>query len=184
MRAQILSAMALATLLAGCGGSQQAAGTSPGGGSLPMAIAFDDDHVQSAGDFTVGVRLTNEKSSTSKKYGAVLGYFKSTKSLTSEVVTIPAGSSVVFTNVDSSLPHTGSLLGDATKKSAPWPSTFTGSSNASKAGTDISTTDFSTGTIDPGGSSAVYTASVPGFYMFGCAFHYISHGMRDIIIVK
>jgi len=91
---------------------------------------------------------------------------------------------VVFTNVDSSLPHTGSLLGDATKKSAPWPSTFTGSSNASKAGTDISTTDFSTGTIDPGGSSAVYTASVPGFYMFGCAFHYISHGMRDIIIVK
>jgi len=25
---------------------------------------------------------------------------------------------------------------------------------------------------------------VPGFYMFGCAFHYVSHEMRDVIIVK
>jgi plastocyanin len=184
MRVQFLSAFALAaTVLAGCGGSAQTSGGPSTGGTLPQTIAFDE-HLQPDAAFTVGVRLTGESSGTSKPYGAVLGYFKSTKSKTSKVVTIPLGSSVVFTNVDSELPHTGSFLGDASKKSAPWPSSFTGSSTQSAAGTDISTAGFSTGTLDAGKSSLTYAANVPGFYMFGCAFHYVSHEMRDVIIVK
>ena len=92
---------------------------------------------------------------------------------------------VVFTNLDSGgLPHTAALLGDATKKRANWPKSFTGGTTASKAGTDISTTGFTTGTISAGSTSATYVANVPGFYMFGCLFHYVSHGMRTVIIVK
>lgn len=183
MRVLALSTVALAaTMLAGCGGSMQSAGNASAGGTLPQTIGFSEKG--EASTFTVGVRLTNENPFVSKPYGQVLGYFKGTASKTSKVVTIPLGSSVVFSNVDSQLPHTASLLGDATKKSAPWPSSFTGSSSQSPAGTDISTASFSTGTMSAGKSSLTYTASVPGFYMFGCAFHYVSHEMRDVIIVK
>jgi plastocyanin len=183
MRIHILTSLALAAgVLAGCGGGQTGAVPASGNGLTPFNVAFSDD--DRAGGFTVGVRLTGENSGKSKPYGAVLGYFKGTTAKTSKVVTIPMGSTVVFTNVDSTLPHTASLLGDASKKSAPWPSSFTGSGTASPAGTDISATNFSTGTLQHGSSSASYTASVPGFYMFGCAFHYVSHEMRDVIIVK
>jgi plastocyanin len=184
MRVQILSAFALgASLLAGCaGGSTPSTPAQTGSGPMPQTIAFDE-HLRPDSTFTVGVKLEGESAGKSKAYGAVLGYFKS-GAKKSAVVTIPLGSSVVFTNVDTALPHTGSLLGDASKKSAPWPSTFTGSGTQSAAGTDISATDFSTGTLSPGSSSLTYTANVPGFYMFGCAFHYVSHEMRDVIIVK
>jgi plastocyanin len=184
MRPTILSTVALAaTLLAGCGGSTQSSAGAAPGGAMPQTIAFAE-HLEPSTDFTVGIRLNGENPGQSKPYGQVLGYFKGTKAKKSAVVTIPLGSNVVFSNVDGSFPHTGSFLGDASKKSAPWPSSFTGSGTQSKAGTDISTADFSTGTLNAGSSSLVYTANVPGFYMFGCAFHYVSHEMRDIIIVK
>jgi plastocyanin len=184
MRAHLLPSLALtATLLAGCAGATQTAGT-PSGGTMPQTVAFDEHLQPDATNFTVGIRLTNELPGESKPYGKVLAYFKGTTSKKSKVITIPLGSTVVFQNVDSQLPHTGSLLGDAGKKSAPWPSSFDGSETAAKAGSDISSTNFSTGVLSPGTSSLQYTANVPGFYMFGCFFHYDSAGMRDVIIVK
>ena len=133
---------------------------------------------------TVGINLTGQQAVKVRHYGNVLGYFPGATKAPSAVVVIPVGSSVVFTNLDSGLPHTAALLGDATKKHANWPSSFTGGTTTSKAGTDISTTGFTTGTLNAGSTSATYAANVPGFYMFGCAFHYVSHGMRTVIIVK
>ena len=181
-----VSLLLTAALLAGCSGTGSAPSTpSPGSGSVPMSIGFTEDgFVRPDATFTVGVRLSGEKSLTTKKYGALLGYFKGAKSAKTKVVTIPLGSSVVFDNVDTSRPHTGSFLGDASKTGADWPASFDGSSTQSSAGTDISTASFSTGTLSPGTTSLTYAASVPGFYMFGCAFHYDSNGMRDVIIVK
>ena len=178
--------------LAGCGGG---AASSPGmvpaavpqaASVQPQSIAFTESgFVESfASTGSIGVRLSGETPVTNKHYGRLLGYAKGTVTKTTQVVTLVSGQSVVFHNVDTSLPHTASFLGDATKKSAPWPAQFDGSSSQSKAGTDISTPNFSTGAMSAGASSLTYVANVPGFYMFGCAFHYNSSGMRDIIIVR
>ena len=181
-------------LLAGCAGTSSTPGTSPSlpqaqsqSHQTPLTVGFSEHgFVQNAKakTFTVGVRLEGEKSDMDATYGKILGYFKGVKSKKTHVITIKTGEQVVFMNVDPALEHTGSFLGDASAGGANWPSTFTGSSTASPAGTDISTANFSTGAMSHGSSSATYAANVPGFYMFGCAFHYQSSGMRDIIIVQ
>ena len=132
----------------------------------------------------VGVRLIGESSFTDPNYGFILGYFNGTTSTTSQVVRLTMGESVRFINVDGSLPHTVSFLGDATATHAPWPPSFNGSSTQSPAGTSIGTTNFSTGALSPGQMSLVYETGLPGFYMVGCAFHYNSSSMRTVIIVQ
>jgi plastocyanin len=181
-----LGAFSLAALLlAGCGGQSAApmpaAPAQPGG---TMNLAVNDAGVDVTTVKQVGIRLTGEMSFTDPRYGVVLGYFKGKVSTTSQVITLPMGTNVRFFSVESFLPHTMSFLGNATSHSAPWPSTFTGSGTKSVAGTAIGTTNWSTGTLTPGQKSLVYTTGLPGFYMFGCAFHYLTHGMRTVIIVK
>lgn len=180
-----LAGVLAATSLAGCGG-QAGMSSVPGGGTAgTMSVGHGMPAVNLTVDATeaVGINLSGQNPTKNKHYGKVLGYFPGTTKMASRVIMIPSGSQVTFSNLDSGLPHTASLLGDATKKHAPWPKSFTGSGTQSKAGTDISTTGFSTGTLTPGSKSLTYAASVPGFYMFGCAFHYVLYGMRTVIIV-
>lgn len=171
--------------VAGCGSSQSSM-PQPMHETVPMAVTKLplDGATSDAATGTVGIRLTGETAFTSPKYGVVQGYFKGKKSLTAQVVTLAANTNVVFQSEDKSVPHTASFLGDATKKSAPWPKTFTGVEAASPAGTAIGTTGFSTGPLSPGKASAVYSTGAPGFYMVGCYFHYVLDGMRTVIIVK
>jgi hypothetical protein len=117
-------------------------------------------------------------------YGTLLGYFNSTGSPNnqSSVVNLTMATPVMFHNFDNVNPHTGSFLGDASANGANFPSTFTGSFTQSPAGTIISTTNFSTGNLNPGSVSLVYNSGPPGFFMFGCGYHYVSNGMRTIII--
>jgi plastocyanin len=133
------------------------------------------------------MNLTNpmEQPTIDPNYGAVLGYFSSTGTINvnSQVVTVPAGAAITFENFDIvGLAHTASFLGDATKNNAPWPSPFNGSGTQSPAGTVINTPMFSTGPIDGGTTSLQYITPPPGFYMFGCFFHYDFNGMRTVII--
>jgi plastocyanin len=132
----------------------------------------------------VGVRLNGENPKISAKYGRVLGYFNGKTSPDSEIVQLTASTTVVFNNVDGFAPHTASFLGKATRRTAPWPAQFNGSGTQSPAGTVISTTGFSTGTLNPGTKSLKYNSGAPGFYMIGCAFHYNLDGMRTVIIVS
>ena len=132
----------------------------------------------------VGVRLNGENPKISPKYGRVLGYFNGKTSPDSEVVQLTANTTVVFNNVDGFAPHTASFLGKATRRMAPWPAQFNGSGTQSPAGTVISTTGFSTGTLNPGAKSLKYNSGAPGFYMIGCAFHYNLDGMRTVVIVS
>ena len=178
-------ALAATALFAGCGGQSSTPAALPGAASNAAAVTrvpISDEGLPNS-TLTVGIRLSNTQPHTSKHYGKVLGYFKGTTSKVSQVVLLSANTNVVFTNVDS-FAHTASFLGDATRKSAPWPSSFNGTDKASAAGTAIGTTNFSTGTLNGGKSSAVYTTGSPGFYMFGCFFHYDSSGMRTVIIVR
>ena len=134
-------------------------------------------------DQTVGIRLTGESVTADARYGPVLGYFLGTTSTTSQVVSLTAGVPVIFKNIDS-IPHTAAFLGNATSTSAPWPASFTGGGTvASPAGTAIGATGFTTGSLNGGQSSAVYSTGGPGFYMFGCFYHYVSNKMRTVIIV-
>ena len=133
----------------------------------------------------IGVNLTSELPTIDPNYGQVLGYFSSsgTLNLQSQVVTVPAAAAVTFENFETNgTPHTASFLGDATQNSAPWPSPFNGSSTQSPAGTVINTPMFSTGTLLGGATSLKYVTPPPGFYMFGCAYHYDSNGMRTVIV--
>ena len=192
-----LAAAFAAALLGGCAGSPQ----SPAGGAaaVPQSVVLDArpmsgmDAMTGTMDamrpakkprtFTVGLKTNNENYYSDKTYGQIFGIFKGLKAKSARVVVIHAGDNVVFQNPDT-LPHTGSLLGDATKDGAPWPSSFDGGQTASSPGTDISTSGFSTGIVSPGKTSATYTAKVPGFYMFGCGIHYTSLMQRNIIIVQ
>jgi len=185
-----VTAFSLAALLAaGCGGQSAApmpaapAPSQAGDGTVNVGVT-DDGFDCATCTLAVGVRLTGESSFTDPRYGVVLGYFKGKTSTTSEVISLPTGRNVKFFNLDSSLPHTMSFLGDATKNMAPWPMSFTGSGTKSPAGTAIGTTNWSTGTLTPGSRSAKYATGLPGFYMMGCAFHYVLHGMRTVVIVK
>ena len=133
----------------------------------------------------VGARLSGELPTNDPNYGKILGYFNGTTSMTSALVSLTAGDPVQFMNVDTINPHTVSFLGNATATHAPFPPTFTGGgTTASAAGTFIGTPGFTTGTLTPGQKSKIYNAGGPGFYMIGCLFHYVSNGMRDVIIVR
>jgi plastocyanin len=130
----------------------------------------------------VGIRLSGE-AVTHTHYGSVLGYFNGLTSTSSEVVSVPTGQRIRFFNVDTSRPHTASLLGVATSTVAAWPASFDGSATQSPASTAISTKGFSTGVLQPGTHSLLYSTGAPGFFMFGCAIHYNSNKMRTVIIV-
>jgi plastocyanin len=169
-------ALALVGLLvAGCGGNATAPALSTPLGST--SLVMPDNAI------VVGIRL-DVQSITDPRYGFVLGYFKGTTSPKSQVIGVPMGSKIKFTNVDGNDVHTLSFLGKATAHSALWPSAFNGSATKSPAGTAIGTKNFSTGPLNPGKTSPVYTTGLPGFYMVGCAFHYDSNMMRTVIIVR
>jgi plastocyanin len=178
--------------LAGCGGASAVPQSNTmsnmmmtrTSGQAGAVLGLSSDEVQPDSAEGVGIRLNGESSYSSKHYGIVLGYFRGSKSTTSQVVQLTASTKVIFTNHDASFPHTASFLGDATKDNAPFPPSFDGGSTQSPAGTPINTTMFSTGPLNPGQSSLKYNTGPPGFYMFGCAFHYDSHGMRTVYIVQ
>ena len=149
-----------------------------------MLLPINDDTPDTTTTAHVGLRLTGETGITDPRYGFVIGYFKGKTSTTSEVFALPAATPVRFFNVDTLRPHTASFLGNATKTMAPWPATFDGSSTKSPAGTNIGTTNFSTGPLNPGTKSVLYNTGAPGFYMIGCAFHYNTNTMRTVIIVR
>ena len=190
---RVSAALTCAALLAGCsGGASSTTGplsssslaplsVSQRQATLPASLAQPDATTQK-----IGIRLTGEKAHNNKIYGPVLGYFNGwvNKTMRSQIVVVNAGQNVVFKSIDTALPHTASFLGDASSSSAPWPVSFTGSATQSPAGTSIESTNFSTGTVSAGSKSLTYTTGVPGFYMFGCAFHYVTHTMRTIVVVQ
>lgn len=184
---QVLFAAALLAL-AGCG--SQSVTSMPAShlashASAPAAIQSIDLHEDVATAIShVGVRITGENAKMSPKYGRVLGYFNGKTSHDSEIVQLTAATTVVFNNVDTVAPHTASFLGKATRNMAPWPTSFNGSSTQAPAGTVISTSGFSTGPLSPGTKSLKYNTGSPGFFMFGCFYHYNLDGMRTVIIVS
>ena len=184
-----ITGLALATVAATAGAGCSGSGTAYGGNPNPYhSIAPNPGPSPSVapGSQIVGVNLSTEVATTDATYGRVLGYFNSSGSIntTSQVVHVTAATNVVFQNFENGIPHTASFLGNASANGATFPATFNGSATQSAANTVISTANFSTGTLNPGTTSLQYNSGPPGFYMFGCAFHYDSDGMRTVVIVQ
>ena len=178
-------ALATVTAIAAAGCSSSAYGGNP---NPDRTVAPNPSPSPSVapGAQTVGVNLSTEVPTTNATYGRVLGYFNSSGSIntTSQVVHLTAATNMDFQNFDSGIPHTASFLGNASASGASFPPTFNGSATQSPANTVISTSNFSSGALNPGSTSLQYNSGPPGFYMFGCAFHYDSDGMRTVVIVQ
>jgi plastocyanin len=177
----LLTALAVAVIIAGCGGGSSYGGGGGGGGgcaygpcpTTPPTSAATDCSVAPASPVTIDLYY-GIASCTDKTFGMVEGF--STDNAHSQVIKVASGSNVQFMATVNG-PHSADLLG------ASFPASDTNPETASAAGTDISTANFSTGTLNDGQMSAVYHAAVAGMYFFGCHFHY-SLGMRTVIIVQ
>jgi len=94
---------------------------------------------------------------------------------------LKVGAEVVFVNDDpSGSPHTASGLGVS-----GFPATFANTSATTRSGTAIdSGLTWSTGTLSAGQQSQTFTIPAAGTYYFGCAFHYASNTMRDVLVAS
>ncbi|MDQ6767137.1 MAG: hypothetical protein M3Z41_04955 [Candidatus Eremiobacteraeota bacterium] len=134
----------------------------------------------------VGLLLTGESAVTVAPYGSLVGFFNGTNGNApngSGTVHLTANMTVQFHNVEATggQPHTASFI-------QTWGGSFPASptipTTASAAGTSISSAGFSSGNLNPGAVSAVYNAGGAGMFIFGCAYHYSSNGMRTVVIVQ
>jgi len=102
-----------------------------------------------------------------------------------QVIHVIHGTKVVFVNDDTSgIPHTASGFG-----SSGFPAAFNNSSGFTQHGTTIdASTTWSTGTLNSGQMSQVFTVGAPGTYYFGCNFHYTTtptasnNSMGDVLV--
>jgi plastocyanin len=109
-----------------------------------------------------------------------VSYYTGTSGATdpASIVTVAAGSKLVFESDANQPPHTASGLG-----SSGFPTTFDNTGGTNATGTTIDGgTSWSTGTLQSGTMSSVFTVGPPGDYYFGCFYHFVSSGMRDVIV--
>jgi plastocyanin len=187
---------AAAALLAGCYGSTSnriaSAPTSPPSfPSSPTPTPIPTPTVKPTGPTPtptaqpqvvhIGFELAEH---TDPTYGAIY-FYSPTLGKLANIVTVKAGSGLVFLNDGTpATQHTASGLG-----TSGFPATFDNSSGFTQSGTAVDgSLTWSTGTLNPGSMSQVFTVGKPGAYYFGCAYHYFttptpSNGsMGDVIV--
>jgi hypothetical protein len=178
-------------LLGSCGGggSSNSLGNCPSGTHYDIDVSYGDAGCIPNGEtvtITPGVPtvlLSLTYSVTTLTYGQLLGFDEQN---IGPLVTLTAHQPVQFVATDSTAPHTAAFLGAATSTSAPWPAMCSNvpacvSTTASPANTVINAPGFTTGPLSVSQVSNVYLAPGPGFWMFGCHYHYDSKGMRTVI---
>lgn len=111
-------------------------------------------------------------------WSATVGGF--TQATYSQVLGFPPGTMLTITNISGSIPHTLNVIAKIKKPPANFPSNPTLLTSAH--GT-VFKKGFRSGVISPGKSVTV-TMAKKGIYLIGCAFHYLSEGMRDVVVVN
>ena len=113
---------------------------------------------------------------TDPTYGPIAFYAPNGGS--AAIITVKAGSQLVFTNDGGGPPHTASGLG-----SSGFPGHFDNTNGAVAFGSTVDGgTTWSSGNLNSGQTSSVFTVGPAGSYYFGCAYHYDTNGMRDVIV--
>lgn len=177
MRTWILAAAGLAALaLAACGGGGSSGYGGGGGGTTPGVPTATHAPVAPT---TIGIGLpTGLGTETDPTWGGPVGGF--TEASYSQVLAFPVGTTVTIMNLASSTAHTLNVIGSAAAPPASFPGSPALPTTASGGALG---TGYSSGSIAGGGSVTV-TLSNPGTFLIGCAFHYASNQMRDVIEVS
>jgi cytochrome oxidase Cu insertion factor (SCO1/SenC/PrrC family) len=110
-------------------------------------------------------------------WGTISGY---TQQQTSQIMAFPPGAKITITNLSKVDPHTLDVISQANGPPPQWPASP--SLSFSPSGNGVLGTGYASGTLNPGASVTVKLSN-PGIYLIGCAFHYISNQMRDVIQV-
>lgn len=121
---------------------------------------------------------------TDPTYGPVW-YYGMTPGNVAQVVVVKSGSQVVFLNDGTpQSPHTAGGFG-----SSGFPAFNDNQNQFTQNGSVIdSSLTWSTGSLNPGQMSQVFTVGPPGVYYFGCGYHYISpptqtnQSMGDVLV--
>jgi plastocyanin len=121
---------------------------------------------------------------TDPTYGPVW-YYALTPGNRAQVVVVKSGSQVVFLNDGPpSTQHTAGGFG-----TSGFPANNDNENPFTQTGSTIdSSLTWSTGTLNPGQSSQVFTVGPPGAYYFGCGFHYAgpptstNESMGDVLV--
>jgi plastocyanin len=121
----------------------------------------------------------NHLATADPTFGNVAYYTTATgASAPAAVIDVASGSSLVFENDASQPNHTASGLG-----TTGFPAAFDNTGGTTPTGTAVDGgTTWSTGTLAGGATSAAFTIGPPGNYYFGCFYHYVDAGMRDVIV--
>jgi plastocyanin len=181
MHKQILTLSAAAVLtLAACGGggsSGSGGGGGYGGGPLPTSAPSSSP---APGAHIVSISLPGgigvEMDPTWK--GPIGGYSQTTFS---QVLGFPVGTVVTLKNISASTPHTFNVIATSAGPPANFPAS-PGLSTTPSGGNTLAA-GYASGAIAGGGTVNVTLANA-GMYLIGCAFHYASNQMRDVIVVQ
>jgi len=163
-----LGAMPIFFALAACSG-----GGGGGGGNGPMPVQTPTPTTQN--QVTMALPTSVIGTTTAGALGAIGGY---TQSVYSQTLGFVPGQQIMIKNGQSTTPHTLGDTGASGSFPAGQPATLT------LAGTGSSTLSagWQSGTINPTQSIGPITLSA-GTYLIGCAYHYASNGMRDVLVV-
>lgn len=170
----LLSLVAFAASLAACGGGGGGSSYSPpsttGGSTPPPPLNAT----------TVGIALPTGSIGyeNDPTWGSVGGYTQKTYS---QVLAFAPSTTITLVNLSSTTTHTFNVIGTASGPPANFPVSPTFST--ANSGATLNNT-YSSGNIAPGGSVTVTLPSTPGTFLIGCAYHYGSNQMRDVIQVS
>jgi hypothetical protein len=170
-----VAAFAIGAFAAACTGGGGGGGSSFNPGSTPTPTPAPTNGSQSTQQvIKVALPTTAIGTENDPTYGMVGGFTANTYS---QVLGFAPGSQVMIANADNNTPHT---LGD-TGGHGSFPSNGAALSTTASGGTTFSN-GFQTGALNPGQSVGPITLSA-GTYYIGCAFHYSTNSMRDVLVV-
>lgn len=174
-RIALLSLVAFATSLAACGGGGGGGSYSPPsttGGSPTVPPPLNATSVGIAlPTGTIGVEAD-------PTWGSVGGY---TQKVYSQVLAFAPSTTITLVNLSSTTVHTFNVVGTAAGPPANFPVSPTFST--ANSGSTLNST-YSSGNIAASGSVTVTLPATPGTFLIGCAYHYASNQMRDVIQVS
>jgi hypothetical protein len=129
---------------------------------------------------TIGEELPTEGLGykTDPTWGKVGGFTQTRKS---QVLAFPPGTTITIRNLSKVNAHTLNVIGSVKKPPVKWPAnpnfSFSAHGNGKLA------LGYASGNLSPGQTVKVKLVKA-GIYLIGCAYHYVSNQMRDVLIVK
>lgn len=155
--------------LAACGGGgSSSTPAAPAAIATPISIATNSSQQV----VTMALPTTAINSETDPTYGLIGGY---TQSQYSQVLGFVPGAKIMISNGELGVQHTLNVLSQTAFPTNPTLSTAAAGGSTLAAG-------FASGAVN-GGSMVGPITLTAGVYYIGCAFHYVSNTMRDVMVV-